>query len=265
MSAQGGTGIVEIQDQGIIWSAIIGVAVAASAFLIIMAPLGSSLNFTGASPWHSMSASEKSFTLMSAVWLILMQWVSSGIGGYLTGRLRTGWIGAHTHEVFFRDTAHGFLSWALATVLGAGLLAASAVHMAENHGVNGSLSEDFAISRLLRTDQTNSTITEQDRIDASLALRQISENEVAPDADKNYLQQLVETRTGLSAIDAEKRVDDTIAQVKETFRTAHKTMTVAGLFIFLSMWIGAFIASAAGALGGRHRDLHYATGNLAAD
>ena len=52
-----------------------------------------------------------------------------GLGGYLTGRLRTKWVGIRTDEVFFRDTAHGFLAWALATVLMATFfaLAASAV------------------------------------------------------------------------------------------------------------------------------------------
>ena len=57
------------------------------------------------------------FTLLAAVWLIIVQWLSSGLGGYLAGRLRTKWTALHTDEVFFRDTAHGFLAWALATVL----------------------------------------------------------------------------------------------------------------------------------------------------
>ena len=51
-------------------------------------------------------------------------------GGYVAGRLRTRWVGVHTHEIFFRDTAHGFLAWALATVIGAGFLAAAASNIA---------------------------------------------------------------------------------------------------------------------------------------
>src|SRR6202021_2174972 len=55
--------------------------------------------------------------------LIVVQWLSSALGGFVTGRLRTKWTGLHTHEVFFRDTAHGFLAWAAASVLGALLFA----------------------------------------------------------------------------------------------------------------------------------------------
>ncbi len=63
--------------------------------------------------------------------------MSASVGGYLTGRLRTKWTGVHSHEVFFRDTAHGFLAWALATVavallaaLAASAAATSAMHAA---------------------------------------------------------------------------------------------------------------------------------------
>jgi uncharacterized membrane protein len=63
------------------------------------------------------------FAVTSAIWLIVTQWLSSGVGGYVAGRLRTRWIGTHTHEVFFRDTAHGLITWAVATVLVAAVLA----------------------------------------------------------------------------------------------------------------------------------------------
>jgi hypothetical protein len=52
--------------------------------------------------------------------------VAAGLlGGYIAGRLRTKWVNLHTDEVFFRDTAHGFLAWALATLLIAGLLSST--------------------------------------------------------------------------------------------------------------------------------------------
>ena len=44
------------------------------------------------------------------------------MGGYLAGRLRTKWVEAHTDEVYFRDTAHGFLAWAVASLATAALL-----------------------------------------------------------------------------------------------------------------------------------------------
>ena len=58
-----------------------------------------------------------------------MQIVASSVGGYLAGRLRTRWVNVHTHEVYFRDTAHGFLAWSLSLVLTAGLLTSAASAM----------------------------------------------------------------------------------------------------------------------------------------
>src|ERR1700675_5119312 len=101
------------------WPAIIaGAFVAASVSLVLLA-LGSGLGFASISPWPGHGVSAKTFAITTAIWLIVMQWVSSGFGGYITGRLRTRWVGTHTHEVFFRDTAHGLGMWAVATVVGA--------------------------------------------------------------------------------------------------------------------------------------------------
>ena len=77
------------------------------------------------SPWAGKSASVTTIAASTAVWLIIVQWLSSGVGGYLAGRLRTKWVGVHTDEVFFRDTAHGFLAWALATLLVVGFLSSA--------------------------------------------------------------------------------------------------------------------------------------------
>src|SRR3981189_3715567 len=89
------------------WPAIVaGAFVAASVSLVLFA-LGSGLGFASISPWPGHGVSATTFAVTTAIWLIVMQWVSSGFGGYITGRLRTRWIGTHTHEVFFRDTGHG--------------------------------------------------------------------------------------------------------------------------------------------------------------
>src|SRR6202161_4271628 len=107
------------------WPAIIaGAFVAASVSLVLLA-LGSGLGFSEISPWPGRGVTATTFAVTTAIWLIVMQWVSSAFGGYITGRLRTRWIGTHTHEVFFRDTAHGLVTWAVATVLVAATLATS--------------------------------------------------------------------------------------------------------------------------------------------
>ena len=115
-----GAMVVESEEayaSAVSWGAIIGGAVAAAAFTLLLVTLGAGIGLSSVSPWSSANPTATTFTLMTAVWLIIVQWLSSGLGGYLAGRLRTKWTGLHTHEVFFRDTAHGFLAWALASVL----------------------------------------------------------------------------------------------------------------------------------------------------
>src|SRR5450432_2282052 len=120
---------VAVADHGVSalsWAAIIGGAFAAAALSLILLALGSGLGLASVSPWSNSGASATTFTVMTAVWLIVVQWLASGLGGYITGRLRTKWVGLHTHEVFFRDTANGFLTWAVASVIGAAFLASAA-------------------------------------------------------------------------------------------------------------------------------------------
>src|SRR6476646_1334252 len=99
------------------WAAVIAGGVAAVAISLLLVALGAGIGLSSISPWTSSNPSATTFTLLAAVWLIIVQWLSSALGGYLAGRLRTKWAGIHTNEVFFRDTVHGFLAWALASVL----------------------------------------------------------------------------------------------------------------------------------------------------
>jgi hypothetical protein len=87
----------------------------------VLVALGSGLGFASLSPWSG--ARPETFAISGGLWLILVQWLASGMGGYVTGRLRTKWVGTHTHEVFFRDTAHGLITWAVATVIVAAVTA----------------------------------------------------------------------------------------------------------------------------------------------
>src|ERR1700680_2172863 len=126
---------MEASTPGVAWPALVGGAFAAASLSLIILALGSGFGLASVSPWANSGASATTFTIATGIWLIIVQWLSSGLGGYLTGRLRTKWIGVHTHEVFFRDTTHGFLAWALATVVGAALLA-SAVSSLLSGGVH---------------------------------------------------------------------------------------------------------------------------------
>ena len=68
-----------------------------------------------------MQPAPAAFRIAVGIWLIVTQWVAFALGGYMAGRLRVRWASLHTDEVFFRDTAHGLLTWAISTVVVAGL------------------------------------------------------------------------------------------------------------------------------------------------
>ena len=105
------------------WAAIVGGALAAIAVSIILFTAGSGFGLSTVEPWSFANRSPAEFAIGAGIWLIVMQWLSSALGGYMAGRLRTKWVGPRVDEVLFRDTAHGFLAWALATVIVAALFA----------------------------------------------------------------------------------------------------------------------------------------------
>src|ERR1700712_3183018 len=115
----------EASSSAVSWAAIVAGAFAALALSVVLTSLGAGLGLTTISAWPNSGASATTFTISACIGLIVVQWLSSALGGFITGRLRTKWTGLHTHEVFFRDTAHGFLSWALTTIVGTVLLAAA--------------------------------------------------------------------------------------------------------------------------------------------
>lgn len=275
---------LESSTSGVAWPAVFGGAAAAAASTLILLALGSGFGLASVSPWSNTGASVTTFTVMTAIWLIIVQWFSSELGGYLTGRLRTKWAGLHTHEVFFRDTANGFLSWAVACVLVVAFLASAATSVmsgatqvaagavsggaqgvtqaAARSGGNPADPTGYFVDSLYRSERPSPNASNQDvRSETARILAVgIRDGDVSA-PDKTYLAQLVATRTGLSQADAEKRVDDVIAQQKlaelkarEAVDAARKAAAYLSIFIGLSMLIGAFIASAAGALGGRQRD-----------
>src|SRR6201991_1874993 len=120
------SGSTESSATAVSWGPIIAGAFAASTLTFILMLLGSGLGLSMVSPWSGSGASVTTFAVSTAIWLIIVQWLSSGVGGYLAGRLRTKWVDIHTDEVFFRDTAHGFLTWAGATIVSAAFLGSAA-------------------------------------------------------------------------------------------------------------------------------------------
>jgi hypothetical protein len=250
---------------------------------LVLFALGSGLGFASISPWPGHGVTAKAFAVTTAIWLVVMQWVSSGFGGYITGRLRTRWIGTHTHEVFFRDTAHGLVMWAVATVLVAATLATSLFSAIGSgaHAVSGAASGvasavapanaygadklSYGLDKLFRGAGPPGTgqASIDPRVEAAHIVANAWSTGAVSDADRSYLAELVATRTGVSPSDARTRVDDFVASVldaetkaKADADAARKTAAQAAMYTALSMLVGAFIASVSAALGGRLRDEH---------
>src|SRR3978361_2222810 len=118
--------VMEPAVTGVSWAAVAAGAVASLAFALVLLSLGAGMGFAVVSPWAHSGVSATTFEVGTGLYFIVMAMISSAVGGYLAGRLRNCWIGVQSAEVLFRDTAHGFLAWALASVVGAILLASPA-------------------------------------------------------------------------------------------------------------------------------------------
>ena len=104
------------------WGSIAAGAITAAAVSLALVALGVGLGLSAVSPWTDTGVSASTFKVTAGVYLVLVAVMSSAIGGYLSARLRTKWVGIHTNEAFFRDTAHGFVAWAFATIISATVL-----------------------------------------------------------------------------------------------------------------------------------------------
>ncbi|MET0517397.1 MAG: hypothetical protein ABW005_01060 [Burkholderiaceae bacterium] len=298
------------------WRAIIAGAVAAAALSLVLLLLGTGLGLASVSPWSGAGVRAGTFGVAAILWVTLTQLAASGLGGYLAGRLRMR-SSATADEVYFRDTAHGFLAWSLATLATAAFLgsaiggivgataqagastagaatAAAAVTAAGVAGVasgNAPLSPSsgtapaggagmadpgrYFVDTLFRkdpaapaTESSGSGADPDARAPAAEVLRIFMSNLASgglPAEDQKYVAGLVAQRTGLAPADAEKRVTEAYARLqarvkmaeqdaREAADKARKASAYSSLWLFISLLIGAFVASWAAALGGSQRD-----------
>jgi hypothetical protein len=292
------------QDQSnlsaVAWGAVFaGAATAASLWMILMI-LGTGLGLSSIPLWlngnhmtGTIGADTADITAGTAgvatiAWLVFSTIAASGMGGYIAGRFRTRWYGVPKDEVWFRDTAHGFLAWAvsalvtaavLTTMIGAavdnGIQAGAAVvesgaELAAPRANDGGLSDPltYYIDSLYRTDiaegqrySRNPAVTAESARVFTNALQQGG----LPAADVRHLGAMVAEQTGLSQDDAQTRVADTFAQLQSRLKEleanarllaeqARKAAATAAIWLFISLLSGAFLASLLAIFGGRQRD-----------
>jgi hypothetical protein len=264
--------IGEDAESAVCWGAIFAGAFSAAAVTLILATLGIATGLALVSPWSGSSLSAGAFKITAGVYLVLAAMISSTIGGYMAGRLRTKWSGAPRQEVLFRDTAHGLVAWAFATLILVAVIGAGAGSLL-GAGVTGILSgagqatsqasrpsTDYFVDTLLRPAPNSGLAVQQS--DPAAARREVglifsrdfASGSDFPSADRGYLTQVVASRTGLSQMEADKRVSDVIEQTKNYLDGARKYGIALSLWSTLSLLVGAFAASAGAIEGGQLRD-----------
>ena len=272
------TELVEPAVPGVSWAAVIAGAVASLALTLVLLSFGAGMGFAVASPWGHSGVSATTFKIGTGLYFIVMAMISSAVGGYLAGRLRTKWIGVQTTEVYFRDTAHGFLAWAAASVLGAVLLVSPASSLiggtlsgATQTAANSAQTSpmDGYVDTLLRPDnpsaqgQQDPAATRAEMV--RLFTTSFHNGSDLSATDRSYVAKVVSARTGLSQADADKRVNDVVTQVKTDMDKARKAAMQIAIWLTLSLFVGAFSASLAATEGGGLRDGTWGKGNLRQD
>jgi hypothetical protein len=242
----------ETSRSAVNWAPIFAGAVVAIATTLILIAIGSGLGFAAASPWPGTGPTITTFAIGLGIWLIVTQWLSAALAGYVTGRLRTKWTGIHTHEVMFRDTAHGLLAWAVATAIVGGVALVATTSATGAAASASATAVDNATDTLLRSSHPGAAGSGVARAEI---VRLLSRDDLQAD-DKSYLAQDVAAQTGVSQQEAQQRVDAALTSIREAADKARKASSALGFFTALSMLIGAFIASVAAAYGGYQRDEH---------
>ena len=308
----------ETTASAVSWGAVFAGAVAAASLSLILLMLGAGLGLSSVSPWSRSGMGATALGVSAIAWLTFTQLAASALGGYLAGRLRTKWSAVHSDEVYFRDTAHGFLAWAAATLATAALLtsavgnilsggaqagaalaggaastAVRAVPAVDNapmayfvdtlfrrDGAAGSASPPAntaantaanappadpanATPDTLRGNPSNSS--SNDAAEVVRIFANAGRADALPPEDLRQVGQIVAARTGLSQADAERRVTDLHARAQARWRDAETAARVAAdkarkasatsaLWLFISLLIGAFVASLCATFGGRRRD-----------
>lgn len=249
-------------NSAVSWAAIFAGAAGAAALSLLLLILGTGLGFSAVSPWTMEGVSAATFGFSAIAWLTFTQIAASGMGGYLAGRLRTKWVSVHADEVFFRDTAHGFLSWAVAALLTAAVLTsvvgaiigggvqAGAEAAGGSAGAAGSIAGPAAATQASgEGEESNDTLgyyidslfrsaprdpgeeTEGDTPQASeipvgevtRILTRALRTGTLPQEDQRYIGQLVAQRTDLSQREAEQRVSESFDRVQSTLEEAETT------------------------------------------
>ena len=272
------------------WGPILAGAIAAASLSFLLLTFGGAVGLSLTSPWPDTGARLWVVALAVAWWMVLVQIGSFAAGGYLAGRMRSRWTSARSPEGGFRDSAHGFMVWAVGVLMGAVVLALVGLTTAKTTAQSASVvaagtasgvasksiataPADYAVDLLLRPQPSQQPPTtvgvapnsssgdEGLRSEANRIFTSAIKNQSLSERDRTYLTQVVVTRTGLPEADAQKRVDSAVMEARdlelkarEQADKARRATVITAFMAAMSLLISLAAATSAAAAGGRHRD-----------
>lgn len=278
------------------WSPVIAGAAGAAALSFLLLTFGASIGLTLSSPWPNSGAPFWAIAAAVGWWAVMVQIGASFAGGYLAGRMRQRWHDSTLAESQFRDGAHGFLVWAVAILVSAWLVGsiggaavgsatqatATVAAGAASGNANAALSNspaDVVTGSLLRTSprpaatiMTPGTAQNQTQTAATpnndgvrTEIRRVYTTTLLKGEftarDRDYLTDVVMERNNVSREDAQKRVDQSIEELKslevsarQQAEKARKIGIISGFLAASALLISMAAAVAGASLGGRHRD-----------
>ncbi len=240
----------EEKASGVSWATVAAGAFAATALWIILLALGAGMGLSSISPFGG--ASNRAVSFGGILFLCITEIISGGVGGYLAGRLRTKWVNLHTDEVYFRDTAHGFLAWGTGLVMAAAFLTAATAGMVGQQPAS-TTTDNYYTDSLFRGGHGAEDAAYKAEA-AAIFAHAITNRMVLMLADRNHVANLVAERTGINLPEAQTRVADVFQRAQVAADEARKAVTHSLYWLFVALLLGAFTASFAATLGGRRRD-----------
>jgi hypothetical protein len=248
------------------WSPIGLGALAATALSSVLLTFAVTigLGVTSTAPtWRDASAA---LAILSGLYLIIQAVLSFGLGGYIAGHTRISTSPAAVEETEHVDGAHGLGTWALAVVVGAivaTLIGAATINRTSSmrgpaQASAASAAEpllSYELDRLFRAGRRAPNVDlSAERAEAGRILLTTSSHNGLSADDRAYLIQQVGALTGLSAPDAERRVDSVVANAKTAIARSRRSSVILAFSVATAILLGAVAAWAAACAGGRHRD-----------
>jgi len=258
--------VVDGEEHGRVhWGAAVAGAIAATALAVVLQSFAAAIGLAVSSTSPTWRDSSATLHLLSGLYLLLAAIIAFGVGGYLAGRLRSPLDGS-PDDTEFRDGVCGLLVWGIAVVLTVLLTWAAAQTLgrvaAPTSGSSNSAQSipgesliAYDLDRLFRAERRPQNVDlNYVRSEAARILLTSAGHTGIINEDRVYLVRLTAGATGLSAADAETRVNTVISQAREDIRKGRQAGVILAFMVGAAALVGAVVAWFAAIAGGEHRD-----------